>query len=394
MQKEVTWYFVDLLGQRKGPMSQQQLLEVIAQGRLRPTSLVWREGLAQWQPLSSMEHELQPPTAATPPLPPTPPDLVETNPFATSPSGFVADWAYATNSNEVIYGGFARRFLALMLDSLILWVISIVLVVVLAMIGAASGHMQPRYFLWIYPAMFLVSLLYSSVQESSSHQATFGKRALGIKVTDLEGKPIGWGRAIGRWFGRLLSGFLFCIGYLVSLFTSRKQALHDMLASTLVVDRWAYTQHPERQKKGGSGVIAAVCILLLVFFVIVPMLAAIAIPAYQSYVMRSQVVSAYMSAEALKPMFAAAYRTEQRCPVNGEAGLRDADAYADRYVSAISIGSFNNDPHQCALQVTIHSTSSTIDGKHLWLSTSAGADSLEWKCSSDLSARYLPQQCR
>lgn len=395
MQKEVTWYFVDLLGQRKGPMSQQQLLEVIAQGRLRPTSLVWREGLAQWQPLSSMEHELQPPAAATAPPPaPTPPALVEANPFATSPSGFVADWAYATNSNEVVYGGFARRFLALMLDSLILWVISVVLIVLLAMIAGASGNKHPQYFLWVYPAMFLVSLLYWSVQESSSHQATFGKRALGIKVTDLDGKPIGWGRAVGRWFGRLLSGFLFCIGYLMSLFTARKQTLHDILASTLVVDRWAYTRHPERQKHSGSGAIVAVCILLLVFFVIVPMLAAIALPAYQSYVMRSQVVNAYMSAEALKPAFAEAYRTEQRCPVNGEAGLRDADAYADRFVSAITIGAFNNDPHQCALEVTIHSTRSAVDGKHLWLSTSPGAGTLDWKCSSDLSAQYLPQQCR
>ena len=394
MHKEVTWYFVDLLGQRKGPMSQQQLLDVIAQGRLRPASLVWREGLAQWQPLSSMEHELRP-TEAAPPLPAsTPPPLIETNPFATSPSGFVADWAYATNSNEVVYGGFARRFLALMLDSLILWVISIALFAVLAVIIGTSAPSRPQYFLWAYPAMFLISLLYSSVLESSSHQATFGKRALGIKVTDLDGKPIGWGRAVGRWFGRLLSGFFFCIGYLMALFTSRKQSLHDMLASTLVVDRWAYTHHPERQKNGGSGAIAAVCILLLVFFVIVPILAAIAIPQYQTYVMRSQVASAYTSAEALKPTFAAAYRTEQRCPVNGEAGLLDAGAYADRFVSAITIGSFNNDPNQCALEVTVHSTSHSIDGKHLWLNTSPGSGAMDWKCSSDLPANYLPQQCR
>jgi uncharacterized RDD family membrane protein YckC len=342
-----------------------------------------------------MEHELQPPTAATPPLPASmPPPMVETNPFATSPSGFVADWAYATNSNEVVYGGFARRFLALMLDSLILWVISVALFVVLAIIIGTSAQGNPQYFLWAYPAMFLISLLYSSVQESSSHQATFGKRALGIKVADLDGNPIGWGRAVGRWFGRILSGFLLCIGYLMSLFTSRKQALHDMLASTVVVDRWAYTRHPERQKRSGSGAIAAVCILLLVFFVIVPILAAIAIPAYQSYVVRAQVVSAYVSAEALKPTFAAAYRTEQRCPVNGEAGLLAPEAYADHYVSAITIGAFNNDPHQCALEVTLHSTSRAVDGKHLWLSTSSESNMADWKCSSDMPASFLPQQCR
>ena len=395
MYKEVTWYFVDLLGQRKGPITQQQLLDAVAEGRIRPATLVWREGLAQWQPFSAMEHELRPATEAIPPLPASiPPALVETNPFATSPSGFVADWAYATNSNEVVYGGFARRFLALLLDSLILWVISIVLFVVLAIVIGTSAQGRPQYFLWAYPAMFLISLLYSSVLESSSHQATFGKRALGIKVTDLDGKPIGWGRAVGRWFGRLLSGFLFCIGYLMTLFTSRKQALHDMLASTLVVDRWAYTQHPERQKNGGSGAIAAVCILLLGFFVIVPILAAIAIPQYQTYVMRSQVSNAYGSAEALKPNLIEAYRREQRCPTNGEGGLLEAQAYATQFVSAINIGASNNDANQCTLEVTLLSTNFAINGKHLWLSTSPASGTPGWTCSSDVAEKYLPLKCR
>lgn len=395
MQKEVSWYFVDLLGQRNGPISQQQLLDLIAQGRLRPTSLVWREGLAQWQPLSAMEHELRPPTAATAPLPaPMPPALVETNPFATSPSGFVADWAYATNSNEVVYGGFARRFLAMMLDSLILWVISVVLFVLLAVVVGMSAQGRPQYFLWAYPAMFLISLLYSSVQESSSYQATFGKRALGIKVTDLDGKPIGWGRAVGRWFGRLLSGFLFCIGYLMSLFTSRKQALHDMLASTLVVDRWAYTNHPERQKESGAVAAAvAVVALLFVFLVIAGILAAIAIPQYQTYVMRSQIMNAYGSAAALRPNLVEAYRREQRCPINGEAGLQAPEAYAAQYVTAITIGTSADDTDHCTLGVVLRSTNLAINGKHLWLSTAPASDTSSWTCRSDAPEKYLPLQC-
>jgi uncharacterized RDD family membrane protein YckC/Tfp pilus assembly major pilin PilA len=395
MHKEVIWYFVDLLGQRKGPITQQQLLDAIAEGRLRAASLVWREGLAQWQPLSSMEHELRPANEAIPPLPPSvPPALIETNPFATSPSGFVADWAYTTHSNEVVYGGFSRRFLALLLDALILWVVSIVLFAALAVVIGTSAPGRPQYFLWAYPAMFLISLLYWSVQESSSHQATFGKRALGIKVTDLDGQPIGWGRAVGRWFGRLLSGLLFCIGYLMTLFTSRKQALHDMLASTLVVDRWAYTQHPERQKNGGSGAIAAVCILLLVFFVIVPILAAIAIPQYQTYVMRSQIMNAYGSAVALRPNLVEAYQREQRCPVNGEAGLLEPEAYAAQYVTAITIGTAASDTDHCTLGVILRSTNLTIDGKHLWLSTAPASDSSNWTCRSDAPEKYLPLQCR
>lgn len=397
MHKEVTWYFVDLLGQRKGPMSQQQLWDAVTEGRVRPASLVWREGLAQWQPLSSIEHELRPTPAAAPPLPPvTPPPPIDTNPFATSPSGLVNDWAYTAHSNEVVYGDFGRRFVALMLDSIILSVISAVLIAVLlpTLVKATGGQAHSQWLLLVYPAMLLVSLLYWSVQESSSHQATFGKRALGIKVVDLDGRPIGWGRAVGRWFARLLSGFFFCIGYLMALFTARKQALHDLLASTVVVDRWAYTQHPERQKNSGSSSVAVALVLVFGFFVIVSILAAIAIPAYQSYVMRSQVLSAYVSADALKPAFTEAYRREGRCPANGEAGLRDANEYGDRFVSAITIGASSEDPNQCTLEATIRSTNVSIDGKHVWLSTSPATHTPGWTCTSDVPSKYLPTQCR
>lgn len=401
MQTEVTWYFVDLLGQRKGPVTQQQLIDAVSDGRIRPATLVWRDGLAQWQPFSAMEHELRPSHDAVPPLPHGMPSAsVETNPFATSPSGFVADWGYASHAGTVVYGGFARRLLAFMLDSLILWILGIVIGAIIGfIIGAAGGVTtggvnRPLILLLVYPALFLLSLLYYSLQESSSYQATLGKRALGIKVTSLDGKPIGWGRAVGRWFGRILSGLIFCIGYLLALFTSRKQALHDMLAGTLVMDRWAYTDHPERQKE--SGVAAAVAVVLMLFMVIgvVAVLAAIAIPQYQTYVMRSQVVNAYSSADALKPNVIEAYRRQGRCPGNGEGGLLEAEAYASQYVSAINIGASQADARQCAMEVTLRSTNMNINGKHLLLSMSPASGTPGWSCSSDVPEKYLPALCR
>ncbi len=59
--------------------------------------------------------------------------------------------------------------------------------------------------------------------------------ALGLKVTDLYGRRISLGRAIGRYFGKLLSGLTCLIGYIMAGFTQKKQALHDMIAGTLVV---------------------------------------------------------------------------------------------------------------------------------------------------------------
>ena len=83
--------------------------------------------------------------------------------------------------------------------------------------------------LWVYYAVF----------ESSKKQATLGKLAVGIVVTDLHGNRIGFGRASGRYFGKFISAMIIGIGYLMAAFTKRKQGLHDMMAGCLVVNRSA-----------------------------------------------------------------------------------------------------------------------------------------------------------
>jgi uncharacterized RDD family membrane protein YckC len=71
--------------------------------------------------------------------------------------------------------------------------------------------------------------------ESSKYQATLGKRVLGIRVTDLFGRRIDFLRATGRHFSKIVSALLLLMGYVMAAFTSRKQALHDVIASCLVV---------------------------------------------------------------------------------------------------------------------------------------------------------------
>ena len=73
------------------------------------------------------------------------------------------------------------------------------------------------------------------LSESSARQATLGKMAFGIVVTDVHARRISFARATGRFFGKVLSNLTFCIGYLLAAFTDRKQALHDLIAGTLVV---------------------------------------------------------------------------------------------------------------------------------------------------------------
>ncbi len=79
--------------------------------------------------------------------------------------------------------------------------------------------------------------LYFALTESGRMQATLGKRALGLRVTGLEGQRIGFGRASARFFAKLLSLATLFIGFAMAGFTRRKQALHDIVARCLVLAR-------------------------------------------------------------------------------------------------------------------------------------------------------------
>jgi uncharacterized RDD family membrane protein YckC len=81
----------------------------------------------------------------------------------------------------------------------------------------------------------ILNWLYYAIFESSSWQATLGKKALGLEVTDLAGNRISFGRATGRFFAKIISTLILFIGYIMAGFTEKKQALHDILAGTLVI---------------------------------------------------------------------------------------------------------------------------------------------------------------
>ncbi len=79
--------------------------------------------------------------------------------------------------------------------------------------------------------------LYFALMESSGKCASLGKMALGIKVTDLNGNGISFGTATGRFFGKMISGVILYIGFIMAGFTEKKQALHDIMAGCLVVNK-------------------------------------------------------------------------------------------------------------------------------------------------------------
>jgi uncharacterized RDD family membrane protein YckC len=139
------------------------------------------------------------------------------------------------SAGAVRYGGFWRRFAAYVIDGIVVYIVSLVAGVAL---GLILGFARVNADLIAVAGAILgvaIALLYYPLQESSEAQATLGKRALGVKVTDLNGQRISFPRALGRMFAKLLSGLLFGIGYVMAAFTPRKRALHDMISGTLVV---------------------------------------------------------------------------------------------------------------------------------------------------------------
>jgi uncharacterized RDD family membrane protein YckC len=92
--------------------------------------------------------------------------------------------------------------------------------------------------------VFLMALPYYVLTESSALQGTLGKRLLGLRVTDLNGRRIRRGRAFGRYFARMLSATPWQFGFVMAGFTARKQALHDILAGTLVVRSQGDSEDP------------------------------------------------------------------------------------------------------------------------------------------------------
>jgi uncharacterized RDD family membrane protein YckC len=132
----------------------------------------------------------------------------------------------------VVYAGFWRRFAAAIIDSIIVLVVLVVLDLVLAQIVSSTS----TAFTALSSVLSIgIGVAYYVGQESSTQQATIGKRALGIIVTDMFGNRVSTGRATGRYFGKIVSGLTLLIGYLMAAFTEKKQALHDMMAGTLVV---------------------------------------------------------------------------------------------------------------------------------------------------------------
>lgn len=252
------WYYVDN-NQQAGPVQETDFPPLIQAGKLRAETLVWREGMTNWEPF----RNVCPPEYAS--------ALGTARPGATAATGneavcvecggvfnkddmiphgnvhicanckpvFMQKLAEGVqiNTGALNYAPIGTRFGAAVLDGIILWVVSFVLQFTAGFLvgSVASGTAQGILGLILMFAQLAIGLSYE-VFMIGKYGATLGKMACKIKVVTPDGGRVSYLRALGRYFAKMLSGFICMIGYIMAFFDKEeKRALHDRMCDTRVV---------------------------------------------------------------------------------------------------------------------------------------------------------------
>jgi len=231
-------------GERHGPYQEEQVRDWLRSGELSPDDLGWYDGLADWRPLSMLFPQDKPAPAPSPFAPPP-----------LQPRAQAAHFDYA---------GFWQRFGAWVIDLIILMIPSMIVMyasggmeaykhLLERMQSGADMAVALRDYAQATEGASLVSLaityLYYMFFEASKWQATPGKLALRLRVTDAQGRRISLGRSAVRNIVRLsaaIFGLIPVVCYLAIVWTQRKQGLHDLWAGTYVLNGTAQEQPPRQ----------------------------------------------------------------------------------------------------------------------------------------------------
>jgi len=296
------WYYADAQRERQGPLAAEELAQLFHQGRLRLDTLVWREGLADWRPLRDFTGELAlhqapaetfykpvdalPAAAASMQAGPVGGDAGarSDSPYAPPAAALTSDGALY-GDGEVVYAGFWKRVAAYVIDGMLVGIAGGIMgAIVGGVLGALMSTGSNGFgggFIFIQVITNVVSIALAAAYYAGFHastsQATLGKMAIGIKVVRTDGSRISVGRGVGRYFATIVSSLILGIGFLMAAFTERKQSLHDLMCDTLVVDKWAYTAHPEWQKPELGTVTVVVLALFGVLMLLLGLVMAFAI---------------------------------------------------------------------------------------------------------------------
>ncbi len=219
VEQEPAWYYLRA-DQTLGPVSGRSLQAWLESGFLSNSSLVWRDGMSGWAPISDID------------LTPGTWDASRSRLVASSSAEGESPNPDALTARR--YASFWRRLAAYIIDNLIL-----ACALLLALFPRMVGEVRDPEALSRDPVLLLSSLVlsfaYFVIWESSAWQATPGKRILRIRVTDLAGRRLSFFHASVRHLGKIASSLTFYLGFLMAAFTARRQALHDLLSGCVVL---------------------------------------------------------------------------------------------------------------------------------------------------------------
>ena len=277
----MVWYYVKD-GARQGPVEEAEFDRLLEQAVISPDTLVWREGMSEWRPYSAVAPAPvpQPAPEVEPRIDPTPAPEGPSQPAAVAAVASTVSAAavpahyctqcgrpfpsedlvrfgtamvcanckdiYAQTLRETgqaagvrVYGGFWIRFVAVFIDGILLWIVNFAIQsITRTRISNPSDLSNLALIMSNIGINFTISIGIQLLYESFflvQYGATPGKMIFKLKVITPDGGGISWGRAVGRYFAKILSGITLMIGYIMAGFDAEKRALHDYIAGTRVI---------------------------------------------------------------------------------------------------------------------------------------------------------------
>ncbi|MBK8285136.1 MAG: RDD family protein [Ahniella sp.] len=417
-----SFHYSNAARQQIGPVTRAQLQQAMLGPAWFARAMIWQEGWDTWLPWVEAANRLglRQPTATTGQrMPPIPTD----EPAGTDePSPAVAEAPLHRGTGNVYapptaalygrdeasaaldYASFLTRFAAWFVDRILLIglaFLSLVIVSLVApLVGLDKSISDAIAGMAILAAMLLLPCVYFIYFEQTASGATPGKRLLGIRVANLDGQRISLGASFARTLVAGISSMFYSIGHLVALFTERNQAVHDLLASTVVIHA---TPRPgfdatgrTRQSGMGRGTGLFALILVGIFAItVIAIIAAITLPAYQDFTRRSHVTQAMNDTADLRARIQ--LHQEQNnglCPRNGQPPFDQASAYQGKFHAAVEFGpQYPGEPESCMALITIANTNApSLDQAVVKMVLSADG---QWICSNvSIPERHLPSKCR
>ena len=253
------WYYA-AGDQRQGPIEQAEFDRLVSTGTIKSDTLVWRQGMPNWQPYSTVAGATGGVATA-----------VDDGTEVCVVSGkryprremvqYEGKWISAEHRDEYFqrmregvatpgsstvpgpfgYGGFWRRFVGRFVDGLIQWVIVMVFGLIVGVIFGATGALrsgEPGMIILMQAIIQILALgagICYDVYFVRKFDATPGKMAMGMKVLRADGSKLTTGRIIGRYFAHIISGLPLAIGYIVAAFDDEKRTFHDRICDTRVI---------------------------------------------------------------------------------------------------------------------------------------------------------------